>query len=107
MLEAGADPGATRSTRLLNDLLLRASRHWQIESLYRACAKYHPTWVTRYLCYPSTLDLPRVAVAILRAESFLPGAAALLRRRPARARRVPRAASPSRPASVARRPRNQ
>ena len=107
VLEAGADPGATRSTRLLNDLLLRASRHWQIESLYRACAKYHPTWVTRYLCYPSTLDLPRVAVAILRAESFLPGAAALLRRRPARARRVPRAASPSRPASVARRPRNQ
>ena len=38
-----------------------ASRCWQIESLYRANAKYQPTWVPRFLCFPRARDLPRVA----------------------------------------------
>jgi lysyl-tRNA synthetase class 2 len=50
-----------------------ASRLWQIESLYRANAKYQPAWQPRYLCFPTARDLPRIAVAALSAEAFLPG----------------------------------
>jgi len=52
-------------------LLITLSRFWQIESLYRANAKYHPEWVPRYLCFRSSGDLPRVGVAALRAEAFI------------------------------------
>jgi lysyl-tRNA synthetase class 2 len=48
-----------------------ASRVWQLESLYRANAKYRPSWQPRYLCFPTMRDLPRIAVAALRAEAFL------------------------------------
>ena len=51
--------------------LLWASRFWQIESLYRANAKYQPEWVPRFVCFRSSADLPRVSVAALRAEAFL------------------------------------
>jgi lysyl-tRNA synthetase class 2 len=58
----------------LGDRVLRAvSRLWQIESLYRANAKYQPVWQPRFLCFPSARDLPRIAVAALHAEAFLPG----------------------------------
>jgi lysyl-tRNA synthetase class 2 len=52
-------------------LLLLASKFWQIESLYRANAKYHPIWEPRFVCYPTARDLPRIGVAALRAEAFL------------------------------------
>ena len=52
-------------------VLLSASRFWQIESLYRANAKYQPEWVPRFVCFRSSADLPRVSVAGLRAEAFL------------------------------------
>jgi lysyl-tRNA synthetase class 2 len=46
--------------------------HWfQIESLYRFNAKFHPEWQPRFLVYPSARDLPRVALAALEAEAFL------------------------------------
>ena len=32
-------------------MLLSASRFWQIESLYRANAKYQPEWVPRFVCF--------------------------------------------------------
>jgi lysyl-tRNA synthetase class 2 len=51
--------------------LVMASRVWQLESLYRANAKYRPSWQPRYLCFPTMRDLPRIAVAALRAEAFL------------------------------------
>jgi lysyl-tRNA synthetase class 2 len=57
--------------RLWRDFLLFLSRFWQIESLYRANAKYHPEWVPRYVCFRSSADLPRVSIAALRAEAFL------------------------------------
>ena len=37
------------------------SRWWQIESLYRANAKYRPIWEPRFLCFPTARDLPRIA----------------------------------------------
>jgi lysyl-tRNA synthetase class 2 len=51
--------------------LVLASRIWQLESLYRANAKYQPSWQPRYLCFPTMRDLPRIGVAALRAEAFV------------------------------------
>ncbi|MFG1604932.1 phosphatidylglycerol lysyltransferase domain-containing protein [Actinoplanes sp. NPDC049265] len=62
--ELGAGPGV----RVLARTLRSASRLWQIESLYRANAKYQPRWQPRYLCFPVARDLPRIAVAALSAE---------------------------------------
>ena len=63
--------GAGPVLRLWRSVLLWASRFWQIESLYRANAKYHPEWLPRYLVFRSAADLPQVATAALRAEAFL------------------------------------
>ena len=57
--------------RIWHRVLRAASRLWQIESLYRANAKYQPAWHPRYLCFPTARDLPRIAVAVLSAEAFL------------------------------------
>jgi len=65
--------GAGPVLRLWHRLLMAASRLWQIESLYRANAKYRPAWQPRYLCFPTARDLPRIAIAALSAEAFLPG----------------------------------
>ncbi|WP_436532983.1 phosphatidylglycerol lysyltransferase domain-containing protein [Actinoplanes sp. HUAS TT8] len=64
--------GAGPVLRLWHRLLRLMSGLWQIESLYRANAKYLPTWQPRYLCFPTARDLPRIAVAALTAEAFLP-----------------------------------
>jgi lysyl-tRNA synthetase class 2 len=64
--------GAGPVLRLWHRLLRVASRMWQIESLYRANAKYQPDWQPRYLCFPAARDLPRIALAALSAEAFLP-----------------------------------
>lgn len=63
--------GAGPVLRLWRAILLQASRFWQIESLYRANAKFQPEWVPRFACFRSAADLPRVSVAALRAEAFL------------------------------------
>jgi lysyl-tRNA synthetase class 2 len=63
--------GAGPVLRMWRAVLLWASRFWQIESLYRANAKYQPEWVPRFMCFRSSADLPRVGVAALRAEAFL------------------------------------
>jgi lysyl-tRNA synthetase class 2 len=65
--------GAGPVLRLWHRLLMLASRSWQIESLYRANAKFRPAWQPRYLCFPTARDLPRIALAALTAEAFLPG----------------------------------
>ncbi|BFU44938.1 phosphatidylglycerol lysyltransferase domain-containing protein [Krasilnikovia sp. MM14-A1004] len=66
--------GAGPVVRLWARLLRAMSGVWQIESLYRANAKYQPNWQPRFLCFPSARDLPRIAVAALSAEAFLPSA---------------------------------
>ncbi|HVH93904.1 MAG TPA: phosphatidylglycerol lysyltransferase domain-containing protein, partial [Nocardioidaceae bacterium] len=63
--------GAGPVLRLWRAILLQASRFWQIESLYRANAKFQPEWVPRFACFRSAADLPRVSLAALRAEAFL------------------------------------
>jgi lysyl-tRNA synthetase class 2 len=65
--------GAGPFIRLWDRLLRLASRLWQIESLYRANAKFEPAWQPRFLCFPTARDLPRIAIAAMGAEAFLPG----------------------------------
>jgi len=64
--------GAGPVTRIWNRILRLFSRLWQIETLYRANAKYLPDWQPRFLCFPAARDLPRIAIAALSAEAFLP-----------------------------------
>jgi lysyl-tRNA synthetase class 2 len=63
--------GAGPVLRLWRAVLMQASRFWQIESLYRANAKFQPEWVPRFVCFRSAVDLPSVSLAALRAEAFL------------------------------------
>jgi lysyl-tRNA synthetase class 2 len=67
--------GAGPVTRLSDAVLSVASRFWQLESLYRANAKYLPAWYPRFLCYDSSLTLSRAALAAGIAEGFLPSLA--------------------------------
>jgi len=69
--ERGERLGAGPFVRLWRTVLLFASRWFQIESLYRFNAKFQPTWVPRYVVYPATRDLPRIAIAAFEAEAFL------------------------------------
>jgi lysyl-tRNA synthetase class 2 len=80
VFERGARLGAGPVLRLWRSLLSFFSRWWQIESLYRANAKYRPIWEPRFLLFEKSADLPRIGLAAARAEGFLelPG---VLRRR--------------------------
>ena len=69
--ERGAELGAGPIARLWRRGLVLASRTWQLESLYRANAKYQPTWQPRFMCFEYTSDLPRVGTAAGSAEGFL------------------------------------
>jgi lysyl-tRNA synthetase, class II len=71
-LERGSRLGAGPVLRLWRATLLLASRYWQIDSLYRFNDKFGPRWEPRYLCFRKPADLPRVMVAALQAEAFLP-----------------------------------
>ncbi|MFF9020942.1 phosphatidylglycerol lysyltransferase domain-containing protein [Streptomyces eurythermus] len=83
VFERGARLGAGPVLRLWRSLLGFFSRWWQIESLYRANAKYRPIWEPRFLLFEKTADLPRIGLASARAEGFLeaPGLPGWPRRR--------------------------
>ncbi|MFF3940332.1 phosphatidylglycerol lysyltransferase domain-containing protein [Streptomyces phaeofaciens] len=71
VFERGARLGAGPVLRLWRSLLSFFSRWWQIESLYRANAKYRPVWEPRFLLFEKSAHLPRIGVASARAEGFL------------------------------------
>ncbi|MET8023109.1 phosphatidylglycerol lysyltransferase domain-containing protein [Streptomyces avermitilis] len=71
VFERGARLGAGPVLRLWRSLLSFFSRWWQIESLYRANAKYRPIWEPRFLLFEKSADLLRIGVAAARAEGFL------------------------------------
>ncbi len=60
-------------TRGARNLIRFTSNFFQVESLYRFNAKFNPDWQTRYVLYPKSADVPRVAWAALRAERFIGG----------------------------------
>lgn len=72
VFEAAERVGAGPLVRTGNAALVFASRFWQLQSLYRTTARYRPRWEPRYLCYDTNFALPRVAVASMMAEGFLP-----------------------------------
>ncbi len=69
--DRGGRIGAGPVLRAWRQVLMFASKWWQIESLYRANAKYQPEWVPRYVCFRGPADLPRIGIAGLEAEAFL------------------------------------
>jgi lysyl-tRNA synthetase class 2 len=70
-LERGERLGAGPVLRVWRNLLVFASRWFQIESLYKFNAKFRPIWEPRFICFPGVGDLPRIAIAALEAEAFI------------------------------------
>nr|WP_245194573.1 phosphatidylglycerol lysyltransferase domain-containing protein [Kitasatospora phosalacinea] len=83
VFERGSKLGAGPVLRLWRSVLGFFSRWWQIESLYRANAKYRPIWEPRYLLFQKSGEIPRIGIASARAEGFItvPSMPALFRRR--------------------------
>ncbi|MGW4423911.1 phosphatidylglycerol lysyltransferase domain-containing protein [Streptosporangium sp. NPDC004631] len=71
VLARGERLGAGPVLRAWHSILVFLSRWFQIESLYRFNAKFHPLWLPRFLVYPAARDLPRIGVAALQAEAFI------------------------------------
>ena len=70
-IERGERIGAGPILRAWRWVLIFLSRWWQIETLYRFNVKFRPYWEPRFISFPSTRDLPRVAIAALEAEAFI------------------------------------
>ncbi|GGR25622.1 membrane protein [Streptomyces cinereoruber] len=83
VFERGSKLGAGPVLRMWRSLLGFFSRWWQIESLYRANAKYRPIWEPRFMLFEKSADLLRIGLAAGRAEGFLeaPGLPKWLHRR--------------------------
>ncbi|MFB7946551.1 phosphatidylglycerol lysyltransferase domain-containing protein [Kitasatospora phosalacinea] len=83
VFERGSKLGAGPVLRLWRSVLGFFSRWWQIESLYRANAKYRPIWEPRYLLFEKSGEIPRIGIASARAEGFItaPSMPVLFRRR--------------------------
>ncbi|MBT2383254.1 phosphatidylglycerol lysyltransferase domain-containing protein [Streptomyces sp. ISL-11] len=71
VFERGSKLGAGPVLRMWRSLLSFFSRWWQIESLYRANAKYRPIWEPRFMLFEKSGDLLRIGIAGARAEGFL------------------------------------
>jgi lysyl-tRNA synthetase class 2 len=71
VFERGSKLGAGPVLRMWRSLLGFFSRWWQIESLYRANAKYRPIWEPRFMLFEKSADLLRIGLAAGRAEGFL------------------------------------
>jgi len=53
-------------------VLARLKGWFQLDNLLHFNEKFFPEWQPRYVVYERALDLPRVGVAALAAESYLP-----------------------------------
>jgi lysyl-tRNA synthetase class 2 len=71
VFERGSRLGAGPFLRAWRSVLVFFSRWWQIESLYRANAKYRPQWEPRYVLFERSRDLPRIALANACVEGFI------------------------------------
>ncbi|AEW97430.1 integral membrane protein [Streptantibioticus cattleyicolor NRRL 8057 = DSM 46488] len=81
VFEQGARLGAGPVLRMWRSALMFFSRWWQLESLYRANAKYRPIWEPRFLLFEKSSQLPRIGLASARAEGFIVAPAPLARLR--------------------------
>ena len=71
LITAADMSGASLWARMQAWFLRKMSRWFQIESLYLFNQKFGPDWVPRYCGIQSMEDLPRVALAMGRAEGFV------------------------------------
>ena len=67
----GARIGAGPVLQAWRRMLMFLSRWWQLESLYRANAKFQPHWTPRYVCFGDRRELAKVGIAFAIAEGFL------------------------------------
>jgi lysyl-tRNA synthetase class 2 len=52
--------------------LLRMKGRFQLDNLLQFNKKFFPQWQRRFVVYERRLDLPRVGIAALAAEAYLP-----------------------------------
>ena len=62
----------SRLQRIERRALLRLKGHFQLDNLLLFNRKFFPTWQRRFVVYEKRLDLPRVGIAALAAEAYLP-----------------------------------
>jgi len=62
----------SRLQRLERRALLHLKGHFQLDNLLLFNRKFFPTWQRRFVVYEKRLDLPRVGIAALAAEAYLP-----------------------------------
>ncbi|HMI30176.1 MAG TPA: DUF2156 domain-containing protein, partial [Candidatus Limnocylindrales bacterium] len=86
-VEASSPDGAPEKARAF--LLQHLARFYEFEGLFRWKEKFNPAFEDRYLVYPEPLALPRIALALVRAQS--PGGIrSYFRRNPSRGEGVGR-----------------
>ena len=73
---------ATFNDRVKRALFVKASRFWQLESLYESNARYNPKWLPRYFCFPSDPLVPLSLIAAGMLEGFVPAPAAAVQGEP-------------------------
>jgi lysyl-tRNA synthetase class 2 len=62
----------TRLQRVERQALLSLKGHFQLDNLLLFNRKFFPSWQRRFVVYERRLDLPRVGIAALAAEAYLP-----------------------------------
>jgi lysyl-tRNA synthetase class 2 len=68
----GAEEPLTRAQELQRRALLAMKGHFQLDNLLAFNRKFFPRWEPRFVVYERRLDLPRVGIAALAAEAYLP-----------------------------------
>jgi lysyl-tRNA synthetase class 2 len=58
--------------RVQRSALMRLKGHFQLDNLLLFNRKFFPTWQRRFVVYERRIDLPRVGIAALAAEAYLP-----------------------------------
>jgi lysyl-tRNA synthetase class 2 len=62
----------TRAQRLQRRVLIALKGHFQLDNLLLFNRKFLPLWQRRFVVFEHRRDLPRVGIAALSAESYLP-----------------------------------
>jgi lysyl-tRNA synthetase class 2 len=68
----GGESRLTMTQELQRRALLTVKGHFQLDNLLAFNRKFFPRWERRFLVYERRLDLPRVGIAALAAEAYLP-----------------------------------
>jgi lysyl-tRNA synthetase class 2 len=68
----GGEPPRSLGRELQRRALLATKGHFQLDNLLAFNRKFFPAWEQRFLVYERRTDLPRVGIAALAAEAYLP-----------------------------------